>query len=111
MFFGSRKRHRTANGASHPRQPCGGDAVERQSREWQTWRRAARKVTRAWSEWLAADARHRAASYSCYTSTLAEEERAAAEIELIVNRSAEAKDASDRIPANSRSDGHAPSHR
>jgi hypothetical protein len=95
MFFGSRKPNKSASGASHPSEPFGDEAVERQSRQWQTWRRSAQKVTRAWHEWLAADGRHRAAFYRRYISALTEEERAAAELELIINLAAEAKDASD----------------
>jgi hypothetical protein len=68
--------------------------VEQQSRQWQAWRLSAQKVTRTWNEWLAADGHQRAASYSCYISVLTEDGRAAAEIELIVKRGAEAKDTS-----------------
>ena len=49
------------------------------------WRRCAQKVTRAWSEWLAADRGVRAELWLCYLSALAEEERAAAALERTVN--------------------------
>jgi hypothetical protein len=94
MFLGPKKRHRSRRGASQPSDPVGNEPVDQQSRQWQAWRLSAQKVTRTWNEWLAADARQRAASYGCYISALAEEERAAAEIELIVRLGAEAKDPS-----------------
>jgi hypothetical protein len=84
MFFGPKKRHRSRRGASQPSDPVDNEAVEQESRQWQAWRRSAQKVTRTWNEWLAADGRQRAASYTRYISALTEEERAAAEIELIV---------------------------
>ena len=78
--------------------------MELQCRQWQAWRRSAQKVTRTWNEWLAADGRHRAASYIRHISALAEEERAAAEIELIVKLSAQAKDASARTDPTAHTD-------
>jgi hypothetical protein len=94
MFLGFRKRHRSRRGASQPSDPVGNDVVERESRQWQAWRQSAQKVTRTWNEWLAADRGERAASYTRHISALTEEERAAAEIELIVKLDAEANDAS-----------------
>jgi len=84
MFFGSKKRHGSRCGASRPGDPVANEPVDQQSRQWQAWRLSAQKVTRTWNEWLAADGRQRAASYSSYISALADEERAAAEIELII---------------------------
>ena len=55
------------------------------SQQTTEWRRCAQKVTRAWSEWLAADRGVRAERWLCYLSALAEEERAAAELERTVN--------------------------
>ena len=85
MFFGSRKRHKTATGASHPKELCGNEAVDRQSRQWQTWRLSAQTVTRTWHEWLAANSRERTELYRRYICALAEEERAATELEHTVN--------------------------
>jgi hypothetical protein len=48
-------------------------------------RSGAQKVTRAWSEWLAADRGVRAELWHCYLSALAEEERAAAALERTVD--------------------------
>ena len=94
MFFGPRKRYRSSRGALQPSDPVGNEAVEQQSREWQAWRQSAQKVTRTWNEWLAAEGRQRAACYMRHISALTEEERAAAEIELIVKLDAEPNDAS-----------------
>jgi hypothetical protein len=93
MFFSRRKRHRSRRGASQPSDPVGNEAVGRQSREWQAWRLSAQKVTRTWNEWLAADGRQRGASFTRHVSALTEEERAAAEIELMVKLDAEPNDA------------------
>jgi hypothetical protein len=94
MFFVPRKRHGSRRGASQPSDPVGNEAVEQQSREWQAWRLSAQKVTRTWNEWLAADGRQRAASYTRHISALTEEERAAAEIELSVKHDVEPNDVS-----------------
>jgi hypothetical protein len=94
MFFGPKRRHRSRRGASRPNDPVGNAAVQQQSREWQAWRLSAQKVTRTWNEWLAADGRQRAASYTRHLSALTEEERAAAEIELMLKLDAEPNDAS-----------------
>ena len=53
-------------------------------RQWLAWRRSAQRVTRAWNEWLAADRSDRPDIYRCYLTALAEEERAAAEVERVV---------------------------
>jgi hypothetical protein len=96
MFFGPRKRHRSRRGAAQPADPVGTDVVEQEPRQWQAWRQSAQTVTRTWNEWLAADRRERAASYTRHISALTEEERAAAEIELIVKLDVDANDASAR---------------
>jgi len=104
MFFGPKKRHKRPRHAPRPNDRFGNQPEEQQSRPWQAWRLSAQKVTRTWNEWLAADERHRAASYSSYISALSEEERAAAEIELIVKFGAEAKDASARTDPTAHTD-------
>jgi len=53
------KRHRSAGDVSHPSNPA--EQVERScATQWCCWRRAARAVTRAWNECLAAEGRERA---------------------------------------------------
>jgi hypothetical protein len=94
MFFGFKTGRRSRRGASQPSDPVRDEAVEQQSRQWNAWRRSAQKVTRTWNEWLAADGRERDTSYTRHISALAEEERAAAEIELLLKLGGEAKDAS-----------------
>ena len=85
MFFGSGKRHETASRASRPSDP-GANAIEgRQSLQWHTWRRSAQTVTRTWHEWLAANSRERTELYRRYLCALAEEERAATELERALN--------------------------
>ena len=92
MFFGLRKRQKSAGGASHPSDLAANEVGERQSRQWQTWRRSAQKVTRAWNEWLAGGSRESPELYRRYISALAEEERAAVAIEQTVNLGANAHD-------------------
>jgi hypothetical protein len=94
MFFGFKKTRRSRRDASQPSDPVRDEAVEQQSRQWNAWRRSAEKVTRTWNEWLAADGRERDASYTRHISPLAEAERAAAEIELLLKLDVEANDAS-----------------
>jgi hypothetical protein len=57
----------------------------RHTEQLQAWRRAAQRVTRAWNGWLAADSRDRAVRYRVFVAALADEERAAAEVERIVD--------------------------
>ena len=92
MHFRSRKRQKPTGGVSHPSALAADEGGERQARQWQTWRRSAQKVTRAWNEWLAGGRRERAELYRRYVSALAEEERAAVAIEQTVNLGANAQD-------------------
>jgi hypothetical protein len=85
-----KKRQRNRRDVSQSSDPVGNEPVKQQSRQWQAWRVSAQKVTRTWNEWLAADGRQRAASYSLLHLCPTEEERAAAEIERIVKLGAEA---------------------
>jgi hypothetical protein len=48
------------------------------------WRRSAQRVTRAWNAWLAAEGRDRGVRYRAFAAALADEERAAAEIERVI---------------------------
>ena len=57
-----------------------------EARTWIAWRRAERNVTRAWHEWQAGDPRNATDLYHRYVSTLADEARAAIELERQVNR-------------------------
>ena len=50
----------------------------------QEWRRSAQRVTRAWNAWIAAETRDRAMRYRIFVAALADEERAAAEVERMV---------------------------
>jgi heme oxygenase len=48
------------------------------------WRRSAQRVTRAWNAWLAADHRDRGVRYRAFVAALADEERAATEVERMI---------------------------
>jgi hypothetical protein len=102
MFFGSRKRRKSAGGVSHPSAPAPSQTAEPEFVQWRAWRCAAQKATRAWNEWLAADDRERPARYVCYVSALAEEEQAAVEIERGVSLGANAQHARDRVSESER---------
>lgn len=86
MFFRSR-RHGSAR--DNPRVADHSDAGTdetplRQTQLLQEWRRAAQRVTRAWNSWLAADSRDRNVRYRAFVAALGDEERAAAEVERLV---------------------------
>jgi hypothetical protein len=89
MLFGLRKRHDHADGASRPSESVAQEDESRQPLEWRAWRRAARRVTRAWNEWLAADAGERADRYRRYVVALVEEEHAAIELAAASNLAAQ----------------------
>jgi hypothetical protein len=61
--------------------------------QWDSWRRSAQKVTRAWSEWLATDGRQRPELFGCYVRALTEEEQAAAELERMLHLGARGRPA------------------
>jgi hypothetical protein len=86
LFPSRRRRPPRANprGADH------GDAgipetTLQQPQQLHDWRRSAQRVTRAWNAWLAAERRDRTIRYSVFVAALAEEERAAAEVERMVD--------------------------
>jgi hypothetical protein len=86
MFFRF-GRHRSARG--EPRVADHSDArIEatalRQTRQMREWRRSAQRVTRAWNAWLAAEGRDRGVRYRAFDAALADEERAAAEVERMI---------------------------
>jgi len=56
------------------------------SRQFDEWQRAAQRVRRAWNAWLAADGHQRRVWYGAFVQALAEEERAAAEVERLTKR-------------------------
>lgn len=87
MFFRSR-RHKPA--CDNPRvadhRDAGTDtATLRQTEQLMQWRRSAQRVTRAWNAWLAAERRDRSVRYRAFVAALAEEERAAAEVERMID--------------------------
>jgi predicted TIM-barrel fold metal-dependent hydrolase len=88
VFFGSR-RHQSSQ--EKPRAADQSDAgipetTLHQTQQLQDWRRSAQRVTRAWNAWLAAESRDRAIRYRAFVAALADEERAAAEVERMVDR-------------------------
>jgi hypothetical protein len=87
VFFRSR-RHRSPQ--DKPPAADHGDAgipetrLQQTQQQLQEWRRSAQRVTRAWNAWLAAESRDRAIRYRVCVAALADEERAAAEVERMV---------------------------
>jgi hypothetical protein len=102
MFFGSRKRRKSAGSVSHPGGPRPDDMAEPESVPWRAWRCAAQKATRAWNEWLAADRHERPERYHRYVTALAEEEQAAVEVARGVSLDANARRARDRVSESER---------
>ena len=49
------------------------------------WRRSAQRVTPAWNAWLVAEGRDRGVRYRAFVAALDDEERAAAEIERMID--------------------------
>lgn len=76
-----RKCGSTAKSMLHPEARLLSEDGDPRSVHWRSWWCAARKVRRAWSEWLAAEAPHRAERYHRFVCALADEERAAVELE------------------------------
>ena len=86
MFLRSRRR---GSARDDPRVADHNDAgtdetAPRQTQLLQEWRRSAQRVTRAWNAWLAAESRDRALRYRAFVAALGDEERAAAEVERMV---------------------------
>jgi hypothetical protein len=104
VFFRSR-RHRSSRG--NPRAADHSDAgipetTLRQTQQLQDCRRSAQRVTRAWNAWLAADGDDRAMCYRAFVAALADEERAAAEIERMVDLADEGQSVITTDPRNGR---------
>ena len=86
MSFRSRRGER-AQGSScvADRSDAGTDETAlQQAQLLQEWRRSAQRVTRAWNSWLAAESRDRDVRYRAFAAALGDEERAAAEVERMV---------------------------
>lgn len=87
MFFRSKgRRSRQENPRAADHNDAGTpETTLRQTQQLQEWRRSAQRVTRAWNAWLAAESRDRALRYRVFVAALADEERAAAEVERMVD--------------------------
>ena len=86
MFFRSRRRQSARdNSRAADDSDTGIPETKRQTQQLVEWRRSAQRVTRAWNGWLAADGRDRAIRYRVFVAALADEERAAAEVERMVD--------------------------
>ena len=83
MFFGANKRPPTrSSGRDSDRgERAADETIRSQARELRSWRESAQRVTRAWNAWLAAEVPERGGRYRAYEEALAEEERAAAQVE------------------------------
>ena len=87
MFFRSR-RHEPPRDKPRAADHTGTGIPEvapRQTQQLQDWRRSAQRVTRAWNAWLAAENGDRGIRYRAFVAALADEERAAAEVERMVD--------------------------
>ena len=85
MFFGRKHRLSRSSGRNADRdEPPDEMFVRRDARELGNWRESAQRVTRAWNAWLAADRPARGWCYDDYEEALAEEERAAAQFERML---------------------------
>jgi len=88
MVFGRRKKARGQADAivdAPPREPAPKptDPADREhARLLQCWRRSEQRVLRTWHAWQAAAARDKPERYRAYLRALADEERAAALVEL-----------------------------
>ena len=84
-MFGSKKDRTDVEGLAadeSAEEPASREARNGASPQREAWRRAAQSVTRAWSEWSAADSRRRSDElYGRYLSALDEEEQAAAALQ------------------------------
>jgi len=73
----------------------------RQPQELQEWRRSAQRVTRAWNAWLAADGHDPAIRYRIFVAALADEERAATDVQRMVDLTGAGECVSTTDPRNS----------
>ena len=86
MFFRSRRHEspRDKPRVADHRDAGTPETTLRQTQQLQDWRRSAQRVTRAWNAWLAAESRDRDVRYRAFVAALGDEERAAAEVERMV---------------------------
>ena len=86
MFFGANKRRPTrSSGRDSDRvERAADETIRSQARELRSWRESAQRVTRTWNAWLAAEVPERGGRYRAYEEALAEEERAAAQVERML---------------------------
>jgi hypothetical protein len=83
VFGGRRKARGQTEPVQAPREPEPDDLVEREHvRLLQCWRRSEQRVLRTWHAWQAAAASDKPERYGAYLRALADEERAAASVEL-----------------------------
>ena len=61
------------------------DSTAQQTQQPQDWLRSAQRVTRVGNAWLAAEGRDRGVRYGVFVAALADEERAAAEVERMLD--------------------------
>ena len=87
MFFHTNRNRSPRKNPSAAKHSDAGipDATAQQTQQLQDWRHSAQRVTRAWNAWLAADRRDRGMRYGIFVAALADEERAAAEVERMVD--------------------------
>lgn len=71
--------------------PADEQQAEPQTHPIEEWRRSAQRVTRAWNAWLAADRHDRDSCYRAVVAALAEEERAALEMERVTQQHEDGK--------------------
>jgi hypothetical protein len=89
MFFRSRRPgapHDNPLAAGHRRARTDGYAAA-ETQQLQNRRQSARRVTRTWNAWRAAEGRDRAGRYEAFVAALIEEETAAAEVERVTEPS------------------------
>jgi hypothetical protein len=103
MFCGSRQpRLNRSSGRDSDRSDRAADETVRRAAH-ETWRGSAQRVTRAWNAWLAADRPERGGRYRADEEALAEEERAAARVERMLQFAA-----SDSKRSQTTAEGEAP---
>ncbi len=85
-MFLRRRKGRTAPTNVLADDPSAGQRAGPETHPIEEWRRSAQRVTRAWNAWLAADRDDRDSCYRAVVVALAEEERAALEMERMTQQ-------------------------
>jgi hypothetical protein len=99
MFFSRRRKgqqvHAPSEGDEHGcgHEPPPDRTEHERTRLLQCWRRSEQRVLRTWHAWQAAAARDKPERYSAYLQALADEERAAASVQMAAEVGAEDADA------------------